>query len=77
MVYTNTASQWHENTYQVTKGKTGRTKPETSSLNRTVGYLANIYLWQRDQTKVNGNNKDYDKYDALYKKYDAEYNTYQ
>jgi hypothetical protein len=77
MAYADTASQWLEKTYPVLKGKTDRTKAETSSLNRAVGYLANIYLWQRDQTKVNGNSKDYDKYDALYKKYDAEYNTYK
>ncbi len=76
MAYADTASQWLEKAYPVLKGKTDRTKSETSSLNRTVGYLANIYLWQRDQTKVNNNSKDYDKYDALYKKYDAEYNTY-
>jgi hypothetical protein len=77
MVYADSASQWLEKAYPILKAKTDRTKPETASLNRTVGYLANIYAWERDQTKVNGNNKDYDKYDALYKKYDAEYNTYQ
>ena len=77
MAYADTASQWLEKAYPILKAKTDRTKAETASLNRTVGYLANIYVWQRDQTKVNGNSKDYDKYDALYKKYDAEYNSYK
>ena len=63
--------------YNTLKAKQDRSKSETISLNRTVDYLANINYWERDQTKVNGNSKDYDKYDALYKKYDAEHNTYQ
>ena len=77
MAYADTASQWLEKGYNTLKAKQNRSKPETISLNRTVDYLANIYYWERDQTKVNGNPKDYDKYDALYKKYDAEHNTYQ
>jgi hypothetical protein len=75
--YADTASQWLEKAYPILKAKTDRTKPETASLNRTVDYLANIYYWQREATKTNGNSKDYDKYDALYKKYDAEHSTYQ
>lgn len=77
MAYADTASQWLEKAYPILKAKTDRTKSETSSLNRTVDYLANVYYWMRDQTKTNGNSKDYDKYDALYKKYDAEHNSYQ
>jgi len=77
MQYADTASQWLEKAYAVLKAKTDRTKSETTSLNRTVDYLANIYYWERDQTKLNGNNKDYDKYDALYKKYDAEHASYK
>ena len=77
IAYADTASQWLEKAYNTLKAKQNRSKPETISLNRAVDYLANINYWQRDQTKVNGNNKDYDKYDALYKKYDAEHNTYQ
>ena len=75
--YADTASEWLEKAYPVLKAKTDRTKPETASLNRAVDYLANIYYWKREQTKSNGQTKDYDKYDALYKKYDAEHNTYQ
>ncbi len=77
LAYADTSSQWLEKAYNSLKVKTGRSKVENSSLNRTVDYLANINYWERDQTKVNGNNKDYDKFDALYKKYDAEHNTYQ
>jgi len=77
MAYADTASQWLEKAYTILKAKQDRTKNETTSLNRTVDYLANIYYWAREQTKINGNNKDYDKYDVLYKKYDAEHNTYK
>jgi hypothetical protein len=75
--YADTSSQWLEKAYNGLKAKTNRSKTETISLNRSVDYLANINYWLRDQTKVNGNSKDYDKYDTLYKKYDAEHNTYQ
>jgi len=77
VAYSDTAAQWLEKAYPILKAKQDRTKAETSSLNRTVDYLANIYYWQRDQTKVNGNSKDYDRLDALYKKYDAEHNSYK
>lgn len=77
MAYADTASQWLEKGYTILKAKQDRTKSETVSLNRTVDYLANIYYWERDQTKINGNSKNYDKYDAMYKKYDAEHNTYK
>jgi hypothetical protein len=77
MAYADTAAQWLEKAYTILKAKQDRTRNETTSLNRTVDYLANIYIWERDQTKTNGNPKDYDKYDALYKKYDAEHNMYK
>ncbi len=77
MGYADTASQWLTKAYTILKAKQDRAKSETLSLNRTVDYLANIYYWERDQTKVNGNNKDYDKLDALYKQYDAEHNSYK
>ncbi len=77
MAYSDTAAEWLEKAYPILKAKTDRTKSETSSLNRTVDYLANIYYWKRDQTKTNGNPKDYDKYDALYKQYDAEHASYK
>jgi len=77
MKYADTASQWLEKAYTALKAKQERTRSETTSLNRTVDYLANIYYWQKEQTKTTGNPKDYDKYDALYKKYDAEHNTYK
>jgi hypothetical protein len=77
MAYADTATLWLEKAYAILKAKQDRTRNETTSLNRTVDYLANIYIWERDQTKTNGNPKDYDKYDALYKKYDAEHNMYK
>ena len=77
MKYADTASQWLEKAYATLKNKQERSRAETTSLNRTVDYLANIYYWERDQTKTIGNPKDYDKYDNLYKKYDAEHNTYK
>ena len=77
MAYSDTAAQWLEKAYPILKDKQDRTKSETSSLNRLVDYLANIYYWQRDQTKTNGNSKDYDRLDGLYKKYDAEHQTYK
>jgi hypothetical protein len=77
MKYADTAAQWLEKAYTTLKGKQDRSRAETTSLNRTVDYLANIYYWERDQTKTIGNPKDYDKYDNLYKKYDAEHNTYK
>ncbi len=75
--YADTAALWLEKGYPILKAKTERSKSETASLNRTVDYLANIYYWKREQTKTNGNSKDYDKLDALYKQYDAEHNQYQ
>ncbi|HVX26018.1 MAG TPA: hypothetical protein VHB70_06735 [Parafilimonas sp.] len=75
--YSDTAAEWLGKAYNTLKAKTDRSKVETVSLNRAVDYLANIYYWKRDQTKVNGDNKDYDVYDGLYKKYDAEHNSYQ
>jgi hypothetical protein len=75
--YADTAAEWLEKAYPVLKAKQDRTKSETSSLNRTVDYLANIYYWKRDQTKTNGDSKDYDKFDALYKQYDAEHASYK
>lgn len=77
MAYSDTAAEWLGKAYNTLKAKTDRSKVETVSLNRAVDYLANIYYWKRDQTKVNGDTKDYDVYDGLYKKYDAEHNSYQ
>jgi len=77
VLYADTSSQWFEKAYPVLKNKTDRTRQETGALNNIVKWLANIYQWDREATKTVLNNKDYDKYDALYKKYDAEYNSYK
>ncbi len=76
MIYADTAAVWLEQAYTILKAKTDRTKSETNSLNRTVDYLANIYLWKRDKSK-GVNPKDYDKYDAKYKQFDVEHNKYK
>jgi hypothetical protein len=77
MAYSDTASQWLEKAFPLLKDKQDRTRSETASLNRLVDYLANIYYWQREQTKSNGNSQDYDKLDGLYKKYDALHATFK
>jgi hypothetical protein len=63
------AIQWMENAYQALSAKKELDRSEKPVVNKTVDYLANLYLWKRDKSK--GNNAQYDKYDALYKKYDA------
>lgn len=76
MKYADTAALWLEKAYIALKAKQDRTKSETNSLNRTVDYLTNIYLWRRDKSK-GVNTKDYDMYDAKYKQYDVEHNMYK
>jgi hypothetical protein len=63
------AIQWMENAYQSLSPKKELDRSEKPVINKSVDYLANLYLWKRDKSK--GNNAEYDKYDALYKKYDA------
>ena len=79
-VYADSAILWLEKGYDVMKGKTNREKVEANSLNHTVDYLANLYMWKRDQTKGTNSataSKDYDKYDAKYQQYDAEHDKYK
>ncbi|MBS1745513.1 MAG: hypothetical protein JST21_05020 [Bacteroidetes bacterium] len=77
MAYSDTASQWLEKAFPILQDKQDRSRAETASLNRLVDYLANIYYWQREQTKTNGKSADYDRLDALYKKYDALHATFK
>jgi len=77
MLYADSSALWLEKAFTVLSAKEGRERNETANLNRTVNFLSQIYGWKRDRTKVDGNNADYDKYDALYKKYDALYNTFK
>lgn len=74
--YADTAIFWLEKAYTTLKAKTDRTHPETTSLNRTCGYLSNLYAWKRDKTK-GADPKNYDIFDAKYKQYDAEYDTFK
>ena len=74
--YADTSIIWLENAYTTLKANTNRSKGETSSLNRAVDYLANLYIWKRDKTKV-AEPKNYDVYDAKYKQYDAEHASFK
>ena len=71
------AIEWLEKGYNVLKAKDPREKTESNSLNRSVDYLANLYVWKRDKTKGTANAKDYDTYDAKYKLYDGEHDKYK
>lgn len=70
------AINWLEIAYNQLKAKDDRSKPESNSLNRTVDYLANLYLWKRDRSRGT-DTKAYDKYDAKYKVFDAEHEKYK
>jgi hypothetical protein len=76
-VYADSAIVWLEKGYEALKAKTERDRVEASSLNHAVDYLANLYMWKRDQTKGTANAKDYDKYDAKFQQYDAEHDKYK
>lgn len=75
--YADSAIIWLEKGYDVLKAKTTREKQESNSLNRSVDYLANLYMWKRDRTKGTAAAKDYDKYDAKFKQFDDEHDKYK
>jgi len=78
--YADSAIAWLEKGYNVLKAKTTREKVEANSLNHSVDYLANLYMWKRDQTKGTNSataTKDYDKYDAKFQQFDAEHDKYK
>ena len=70
------AIEWLEKGYNALKAKEPREKSESNSLNRTVDYLANLYVWKRDKSR-GSNPKDYDAFDAKYKLYDGEHDKYK
>jgi len=70
------AIEWLEKGYNALKAKPNREKNESSSLNRAVDYLANLYLWKRDKSR-GANTKDYDAFDAKYKQFDSEHDKYK
>jgi len=76
-VYADSAITWLEKGYNVLKAKTDRSKVEANSLNHSVDYLANLYMWKRDQTKGTAQAKDYDKYDAKFQQFDSEHDKYK
>jgi hypothetical protein len=67
--YADKGITWMEYAHTALSAKENPDRSEKPVINKTVDYLANLYLWKRDKSK--GNNAEYDKYDALYKKYDA------
>jgi len=79
-VYADSAIAWLEKGYEIMKAKTDRDKIVSNSLNHAVDYLANLYMWKREQTKGSNSaaaSKDYDKYDAKFKQFDAEHDKYK
>lgn len=70
------AIEWLEKGYTTLKAKEPREKIENNSLNNSVKYLANLYMWKRDKSR-GVNPKDYDAYDAKYQLYDGEYDKYK
>lgn len=74
--YADESIKWLEQAYTILKAKQDRVKSETSSLNRAVDYLANLYIWKRDKSKVT-TPKDYDIYDAKFKQFDLEHNSFK
>ena len=69
--------EWLEKAYTILKAKENREKSETSSLSKSVDFLANIYLWKRDKSKGKLPATDYDKYDTKFKLYDGEHDKYK
>ncbi|TKK68961.1 hypothetical protein FC093_09715 [Ilyomonas limi] len=79
-VYADSAIAWLEKGYEILKAKTDRDRIEANSLDHAVDYLANLYMWKREQTKGTNSaaaTKDYDKYDAKFKQFDAEHGKYK
>ncbi len=74
--YADTAIAWLEKGYDILKAKTDREKSESNSLNRSVDYLANLYQWKRERSKVLAP-KEYDKYDAKFNQYSNEHDKYR
>ena len=74
--FADTAIAWLEKGYDLMKAKTDREKTESNSLNRSVDFLANLYMWKREKSKGVAP-KDYDKYDAKFNQYSNEHDKYK
>jgi hypothetical protein len=74
--YASKSIEWLEKGYNILKAKPTREKTESASLNRSVDYLANLYLWKRDKSRGT-NTKDYDAFNAKYKQFDSEHDKYK
>jgi hypothetical protein len=73
-VFADKAIEWMEKAYKVYSEKASLDRNEKNYANKAADRLANLYSWKRDKAK--GNDKEYDKYDALFKKYDALHGKY-
>ncbi len=71
-----TAIYYLEQGYDILKAKSSRDKSESNSLDKSVDFLANLYMWKRDRAR-GVNPTDYDKFDAKFKQYDSEHGKYQ
>ena len=71
------AIEWLEKAYTILKVKENRERSESSSLNKSIDFLANIYQWKRDKSKGKLPATDYDKYDTKFKLYDVEHDKYK
>jgi hypothetical protein len=70
MQHVDLSIEYLEKAYAVLKDKTGKSKTESSILNKSVDFLANLYAYKRD--KSSGKDpKAYDAYDAKFKLYDG------
>ncbi len=61
---------WLEKSYNTLAAKTDRTNTEKNVVGKTADLLYNLYIYQRDRSKVL-NPKNYDKFDAKSKFYDS------
>ncbi len=75
-VVADVALEWMKKAYDALKQKQDRVRVETQTLNRSIDFLANLYLWKRDKSKGKSP-KDYDTYDAKYKLFDSEHGKYK
>lgn len=75
-VVADVALEWMKKAYDALKEKQNRARIETQTLNRSIDFLANLYMWKRDKQKGKSP-KDYDAYDAKYKFFDSEHGKYK
>lgn len=75
-IVANEAIEWMNKAYEILKLKSPRERVEVSTLNRSIDFLANLYLWKREKARGKAP-KDYDVFDAKFKLFDAEHGKYK